>query len=269
MNTWKPLLLAVAISTCAVLGNAAEKLTQPSIEQQSYALYLLYHPKKNEQSTAALSQNFVADYSELFKSNKKVNKSQFIDFEMARLKPLLEQRREMSLKQTHVRFGILDKNKDQRLTLKEFQEVGIRGFDEWDKNKDGLVNAEDIKLSENNQSTHDGFKVKLPISMPMPSNVKEFIQQYGKDKAYVTLGDYLTARDQQFFATDLNKDSVVTESEYVEEFMKRFDQNTESGSVQMQKFFADQFDLISKGKVSIQASDIQKFAKQVDRQISQ
>lgn len=41
----------------------------------------------------------------------------------------------------------------------------------------------------------------------------------------MTLGDYLTARDKQYFETDTNQDLIVTEQEYVDEFMQRFDRN--------------------------------------------
>ena len=130
------------------------------------------------------------------------------------------------------------------------------------------MNAEDAKLNSANKGTHDGFRIKLPISMPMASSVNEFIQQYGKDKSYVTLGDYLTARDQQFFATDTSGDYVVTEQEYVNEFMQRFDKNIETGKTQMQELAAQQFKVIAKGKSTLEASDITKFAKQVNQSIS-
>jgi hypothetical protein len=105
--------------------------------------------------------------------------------------------------------------------------------------------------------------------MPMPSNVNEFIVQYGQGKDYVTLGDYLTARDKQFFATDSNNDFIVTEQEYVGEFMQRFDRNLAAGKIKMQDMAAQQFQLMSKGKTTIQINDVQQFAKKIDQAISQ
>lgn len=52
----------------------------------------------------------------------------------------------MSLKQVHVRYGILDKSKDQKLTLKEFQALGEKTFDGFDQNQDGLINAGRCKV---------------------------------------------------------------------------------------------------------------------------
>ena len=182
----------------------------------------------------------------------------------------MKQRREMSLKQSHVRFGILDSNKDQKMTLKEFQASGMKTFDEMDKNKDGLISAEDVKLAAGNgASTHDGFRVRLPIAMPMANNQQEFIQKYGQGKAYATLGDYLTERDKQFMATDTNADLVVSEQEYVDEFMQRFDRNSIDGQEKMKELSKLQFQAIAQGKSHIQAKDIAQFANKLDKAISQ
>jgi len=262
---WMTSLTAMATAGSAI----ADTVDQSNAYQQAYALYVLYHPNNKEQNSSTLIKQYTQDYAELFQANKKVNQVQFVQFEQARLEPLLKQRREMSEKQAHVRYGILDNNKDQKLTLKEFQETGLKTFNEFDKNLDGLVNAEDAKLAGNSNATHDGFRVKLPISMPMPSNINEFISQYGQGKNYVTLGDYLTARDKQYFATDANGDHIVTEKEYVDEFMQRFDANIATGKVKMQETAAQQFQVIGKGKTTIQASDIQQFAKNMDQAISQ
>lgn len=269
MKKFTQLALSLSLICTSASVFAVDKETKETTYQQAYALYLLYHPNIKEQNTQTVIKQFEQDYADLFKTNKKVNVEQFIQYEQARLEPLLKQRREMSLKQAYVRYGILDKNKDQKLTLKEFQETGVKTFDEFDKNKDGIVNAEDSKLSSGTTGTHDGFKIKLPISMPMPSNVNEFIQQYGKGKSYVTLGDYLTARDQQFFTTDVSGDHVVTEQEYVNEFMQRFDKNIETGEVKMKVLAEQQFNVIAKGKKTIDANDVRNFAKQVDQAIGQ
>jgi Ca2+-binding EF-hand superfamily protein len=176
------LLIATITAMTSSVSTIAETVEQADVYQQAYALYMLYHSNNKDQTTPSLIKQYPQDYVELFKGNKKVTQQQFVQFEQARLEPLLKQRREMSEKQAHVRFGILDNNKDQKLTLKEFQETGLKTFNQFDKNQDGLINAEDAKLSDNTNATHDGFRVKLPISMPMPSNTQEFITQYGQGK---------------------------------------------------------------------------------------
>lgn len=53
---------------------------------------------------------------------------------------------EGSDRQTRVRFGALDGDKDGRMTFAEYQVSGKRMFDSADRNKDGAVDAADAKL---------------------------------------------------------------------------------------------------------------------------
>lgn len=266
MNKFK-LLTALSMMITSFSTFAAQPVSD--LYQESYALYALYHPDNKSQSTKALMTQYSQDYADLFKQSKQINLDQYIAYEQARITDLMKQRREMSLKQTYVRYGILDADKNQKMTLKEFQASGMRTFDEMDKNKDGLINEQDIKLASKDASTHDGFKVRLPIAMPMANTAEEFIQKYGNAKSYVTLGDYLTSRDQQFMHTDSNKDFIVTEQEYVNEFMQRYDENTVQGIEKMKGISQRQFQAMAQKKNMITAKDIAKFAKDLDKKISQ
>lgn len=49
-------------------------------------------------------------------------------------------------RQVHVRFGVLDTDKDGRMTFAEYQASGKRLFDTADRNHDGVVDAADAKL---------------------------------------------------------------------------------------------------------------------------
>lgn len=261
--------IGVAITVVATWVSAQEKV-QPSVYQEAYAQYVLQHPDNKSQNSQTLIKAFTQDYTNLFKNSSKVNQDQFIQFEQQQLNKLMQQRREMSLKQTYVRYGILDADKNQKLTLKEFQEIGLKNFADYDKDQDGIVTDKDIKLAaQNGTGTHDGFSVRLPIAMPIANNPSEFIHQYGQGKAYATLGDFLSGRDKQFFATDQNQDLTVSEKEYVDEFMQRYDRNTAEGIEKMKVLSARKFQAISGGKSTIQLKDIEKFAKQLDREISQ
>lgn len=261
---------AIAAAATWTAAAAATAKAQPAVYQEAYALYVLQHPKNKEQNSQTLIRQYSQDYAELFKTHKKVNQEQFVAFEQQQLDALMKQRREMSLKQAYVRYGILDADKNQKLTLKEFQDIGLKNFSDYDKNGDGIVSQEDVKLAAGKGiGTHDGFRMRLPISMPMANSPEELIQQYGQGKAYVTLGDFLSGRDKQFFETDSNQDLTVSEKEYVDEFMGRYDKNTATGKEKMQEVFARKFQAISGGKSTIQAKDVEKFAKQLDQAISQ
>ena len=49
-------------------------------------------------------------------------------------------------RQAHVRFGVLDTDKDGKMTFAEYQASGKRQFDTADRNRDGVVDAADAKL---------------------------------------------------------------------------------------------------------------------------
>jgi Ca2+-binding EF-hand superfamily protein len=54
---------------------------------------------------------------------------------------------EGQLKQAHVRFGVLDTDKDGNMTLAEFNASGERMFKKLDSNGDGVVDASDASGS--------------------------------------------------------------------------------------------------------------------------
>lgn len=60
-----------------------------------------------------------------------------------RLDTQIEKARKAAIKQTHVRFGILDDNENDSMTFAEYQVSGKRSFTRWDTNKDGIVNMQD------------------------------------------------------------------------------------------------------------------------------
>ncbi len=86
----------------------------------------MYHPQDKNPDNVTFVKNYAADYADLFKTQKQVNQQQYVQYEQARLEPVLKQRREMSLKQAHVRFGVLNTNKDDKIILKEYQEISIK-----------------------------------------------------------------------------------------------------------------------------------------------
>lgn len=61
-----------------------------------------------------------------------------------RLDQTITSSRRGQIKQTYVRFGALDDNKDNKMTFEEFQISGKRIFTRWDKNDDNLVSTADI-----------------------------------------------------------------------------------------------------------------------------
>ncbi|GAA6153618.1 hypothetical protein [Pseudoteredinibacter isoporae] len=56
--------------------------------------------------------------------------------------------RRAAIKQTYIRFDVLDDNKDKRMTFDELQISGKRIFNRWDKNQDGVISSEDIAVGQ-------------------------------------------------------------------------------------------------------------------------
>ncbi len=51
--------------------------------------------------------------------------------------------RQRQIRQTHVRFGVLDKDKDGKMTQAEYDASGARAFAEQDDDKDGIITQAD------------------------------------------------------------------------------------------------------------------------------
>jgi hypothetical protein len=73
----------------------------------------------------------------------KVAENEYVGEYSQRLEQDLAERREMQLKQAHVRYGVLDTDEDRNMTLDEFNESGDRIFSRLDSNGDGVVDARD------------------------------------------------------------------------------------------------------------------------------
>lgn len=205
---------------------------------------------------------FTAQYADLFKSHKTVTQSQFVAYEQAKLQQQIAVHRDMSMKQAYVRFGILS-NKAEFLSLKQFQETGIKTFNSFDKNGNGYVDQMDVEANAQIDTAHGGTAFKSVISMPMPTTVNQFIAEYGQGKQYLSLAEYLTAREKQFNQMDRDHNRQVTETEYVTEFKQRYEANIEQ-SLAAQRLFAQQrFAAMAGAQQTINAKDVEKFAQQL------
>jgi len=72
MKTFGVMLIGLSSICSTTITFAEQQNNQPDVYQQSYALYMLYHPETKEQNSKALVENFHQDYQPLFQKNKKV-----------------------------------------------------------------------------------------------------------------------------------------------------------------------------------------------------
>lgn len=54
--------------------------------------------------------------------------------------------RQREIRQTHVRFGVLDADKDGKMTKAEYDASGARAFAQQDRNKDSKISAADAEI---------------------------------------------------------------------------------------------------------------------------
>ena len=60
----------LAVASAATLANE-NTVTQPTVYQEAYALYVLKNPNNKAQSSKVLIEQYQQDYAELFKQHKK------------------------------------------------------------------------------------------------------------------------------------------------------------------------------------------------------
>jgi Ca2+-binding EF-hand superfamily protein len=72
-----------------------------------------------------------------------------------RLDKQITKTRKAAIKQTYVRFGVLDDNKDSDMTFLEYQSSGKRSFSRWDTDKNGIVNMQDPMPEKRKHSDKD------------------------------------------------------------------------------------------------------------------
>jgi hypothetical protein len=86
-----------------------------------------------------------------------VSESEYVEEYRARLEKELaasdrtpekkEEERQRQIRQTYIRFGVLDKDKDGKMTKAEYDVSGARAFSEQDADGDGTITAADVKIT--------------------------------------------------------------------------------------------------------------------------
>jgi len=70
----------------------------------------------------------------------------------------VQRTRKNAIKQTYVRFSVLDKDENGQMTFAEFQRSGHRSFKRLDTNNDGAVNSDDPMPKKRKHKKHDKKK---------------------------------------------------------------------------------------------------------------
>ncbi|MFC3116051.1 hypothetical protein [Cellvibrio fontiphilus] len=151
-----PLLLALTACQSAPKkeqGAVAKKTHSATPHQRSHgasaghrhAFIKEYDQNSDGELTRAEFDHARAAHLRAMDSNQdqRIDETEYVQEFAARMTDEQKEHRTKQLKQAHVRFGVLDKDKDGDITVKEFAVSGTRMFAGWDLEEDGVINEKD------------------------------------------------------------------------------------------------------------------------------
>lgn len=146
-----------------------------------------------------------------------VSEDEYVQEFKERSAQALKQERDAQVAQAHVRFRVLDTNKDGKASRAEFDASGERVFAEIEK----TVNRASPAASGRKEGTEsDGNR----LGMPGSHSREGLLDMYDtNDDDKITRAEFDQTRAEQFKRTDSNGDGTLSESEYVGEFQDRMD----------------------------------------------
>ena len=95
-------------------------------------------------------------------NNGWVSQDEYLFEYQNRMDKQIAKTRTAAIKQTYVRFGVLDKNENGQMSLEEYQFSGHRSFNRWDSDKDNVVTMSEALPKPR----------KKKISKPKPSSAQ-------------------------------------------------------------------------------------------------
>lgn len=69
--------------------------------------------------------------------------------------------RQRQTRQTHVRFGVLDTNKDGKISPEEYHAIADRSFAEQDADKDGVITAQDVAATNARRASQQAARADI------------------------------------------------------------------------------------------------------------
>lgn len=186
--------------------------------------------------------------SDLFGKNKKMTREQFLQAQQIWIDQQFAQERQGHIKQTNIRFASIDFDKNGAVDLREFQQTGLKSFDRYDTDKNGIINQNDrgedeqaMQALRRTDNTPTERRLKGLLAMPTTHSITGFVQLYQTNGNTLTQAQYLSHREKQFAQTDSNQDGVLSAAEYEAEFMQRVGQTAQKAQQQLTKHFEQVF----------------------------
>lgn len=172
--------------------------------------------------THALDQHMHA----VFAGKPSLDKAQFAAAMSARLDARIKTTNEQQVKQTGVRFDSINYDKDDYIDLGEYQRTGLKSFERYDADGNGIINEADQAVAKLDD---EALKKDMPkrtriawfLSMPTHHSITGFAKLYQTNGEALTQADYLAYRENKFFKADLDANQKLDLQEYTTEFMGR------------------------------------------------
>ena len=133
------------INRARQLASAKKSLSMPSTHNKK-GMFSKYDNNQNGTiSKAEHQQRRRADFDLTDEDNNAwVSQDEYLFEYQNRMDKQIAKTRRAAIKQTNVRFGVLDKNKDGQITPEEYQLSGDRSFNRWDSDKNNIVSMSEL-----------------------------------------------------------------------------------------------------------------------------
>ena len=127
------------------LASAKKSLSMPSTHTKKGMFSKYDNNQDGTISEAEHQQRRRADFDLTDEDNNAWVSQDEYSFEYQnRMDKQIAKTRRAAIKQTYVRFGVLDKNKDGQMTIEEYQFSGHRSFNRWDSDKNNIVSMSEL-----------------------------------------------------------------------------------------------------------------------------
>lgn len=262
-------LIAMICGSSAIAGEKTKSSLAKNMEKTNEEQKLSYINRYDANADLAVSKkerDFIDEMTFNFmdkNGDKTIHKNEYIDFRVARIKDKLFEESEAHTKQSIIRFNSLDNDQDEKITFAEFTASSNRIFNNFDKNSDGILNAADKKMldqerkkaeSENNlvddrsDEAIKRIKRKMSsannlLSMPSTHNWNGVFVQYDKERnGSISQKAFNDQRRALFDSTDTNNDGWLSDKEYIDEYKYRVAHRTKAVKKYFGKKIRKEFD---------------------------
>lgn len=244
--------IAVLLLSSVSVAQAANVFGMP-IEESTADAQLRFVQMHTDQEQTSLAQ---ANYQKIvqqqlvqvFGKNQQLSVDQFLQAQQSWIDQQFDQERQSHIKQSNVRFESIDFDKEGSIDLREFQNTGLKSFDRYDTDKNGIVNQNDRGEDEQAMqgirradTATPQRRIKGFLAMPTTHSITGFVQLYQSNGDSLTQAEYLSHREKQFARTDTNQDGVLSAAEYESEFMQRVAQTAQKAEDALKQHFQQVF----------------------------